>query len=134
MIKWYGDKTSSLPLCKRSVDEAGIAFLFGEMRSNRKDDGSLQTAKKKYQTLLSDVKRVLKQGGTVEIADVKAHIGYIAELLEKEGFGILRPPERLNDENYSVWANIFFKVFRKSNRNEEDSVALPMHIKAIKVY
>jgi ubiquinone/menaquinone biosynthesis C-methylase UbiE len=128
LINWKSDKTSKLPLPDNSVDAANISFLFGEIKTKEKDDGSLNAAKERYRLLLLDTKRVLKKGGVIEIADVQGNIKFVAELLTEEGFDITLPPTKLNDENYSEWARAFYHVFRKGGRKEAESEALPMQI------
>lgn len=75
LINWQSNTFSSLPIPDGSVDMASVAFLMGEIRTKERDDGSLDTAKKRYELLL------------MEHAQAK-----------------------LEDKNYSKWADIFNQV------------------------
>ncbi len=132
LMPWRGDKSSAIPLPEESVNVAGISFLFGEMISREIKGYKMKDEKERYRVLITDLKRVLKRNGMIEIVDVKGNIKYVVEVLEEVGFKITQKPQRLKKEDYSPWSKIFFSVFYRSGKSEEESEALPMMVKSVK--
>lgn len=131
LVSWKRDVDSDIPQGTGTISEAHINFVMGEMETSDVNDGSVEDSVKIYDSMLETVDRVLVSGGKVEIVDVRGNIGYIKQLLDKRGY-IDTQPRRLEDEHHSEWADVFFKVFHKTGRREDESEALPMIIEARK--
>lgn len=133
LIKWRKDKDSFLPLAKNSIDEAFLNFLHGEIDVSygvrRRQWSGLQRLRMPeriaeeegryleelknfdttvYQDLLRDLRRVLKKGALVHIADVRENIMKIREALESiVDFQIIGEPKP-GSRYVTEWVGAFY--------------------------
>jgi hypothetical protein len=128
--QWKSDVDSKIPFRADSVDEAHINFLMGEIRSKEPETGTEEEAVRRYRRLLSQLKEVLKQKGLVHIVDVQDNIKFVKRALEQEGYLIIEGPTPLQDEKITKWSEFFYSVSKKSGRKLEESMALPVVIRA----
>jgi nucleoid DNA-binding protein len=88
-INWESNEESNLPLKENSVDHVYMNLVFGGISSKERRlaayDGSTDTANQNaYKHLLEDVKRILKNGGKIQIVDFG--VFPIETLLQQAGF------------------------------------------------
>lgn len=126
-VKGEVSTKSHLPFTTGGVDHVECHFLYGEIPHVWGDaDLEYEGYKKDYLRLLKEIKRILKNGGTLVISDSKRTIPKIHTLIEGlKGFKINScTPWR--EEPRTTWANILAKG------SPENNIAYPYLLKATK--
>jgi hypothetical protein len=133
VIQWRSEPDGGIPLAEESVDEANIDFLMGEIRwHNHPNTDTDEETFAKYKKLLADVRSALKDGGMLHITDVQYCIREIVNLLQEEGFEIVRGPMKVADEAKTPWTKFFADAYKSGGKSEDESEALPMEVDAMK--
>jgi hypothetical protein len=129
LIRWKTDKDTNLPFRPNSIDEVSMNMIMGELRT-RDDVGKIDNDMIPFRRLLKETKGLLKENGTVTIVEPKDNIDRVKRLLGEEGYEVVSPVSKVADENRSVYIGIFFDLFRRGKKNENESILIPQEIKA----
>lgn len=133
VVRWASDVDWTIPLVSESVDEANINFLMGEMMDRSGSIGTGETVQlERYQNLLHDLKRTLKNGAILSILEPSNNVEHIENILYKEGYHIVDDPQPLKEVERTAWSKRFHDWFKESGKSQAESVAYPWIIKARK--
>lgn len=155
--RWSFSKLTPIPFEARSTDKVKAWFIMGELANTGWDDEEIKLSKQWkdhinfvklrygedypvplvspdtqiiYQHLITDIKRVLRPHGILQIVEPQANIEIASIILQRSEFTV-GTPKPLPDSQDTEWTRAFrVTSYRPGARRERNSLTLPMELLA----